>query len=292
MNDIRSNINKILLLNETIRGTLNEELNIISPQEAIDRGFFGPVFHGTSSENHKQINTQGFQVFSDVESSGNNISNGYINQPYYNNIPPPLHHLGFGIYFTTKKTIAKKFNANTTKNLSTYYLDVPKLETINFGAPKTMMNWWIKNGYDPNLARESERGRIQATTMLTNHLKNKYDAVWFKGASLYTLLDGDQIVIFNPNRIYKVDFNIASDMEIGSKVIKVDTTLDVHDRYKLSHIQNGTVGVILRKDKIQPQHKQYAPYSDYRYQIRFTKGGTEHNVLDFNIEPYKKNIIK
>lgn len=188
-----------------------------------DRKLFGPVYHGTTEDNRRKIDQQGFQVFvGDARTGG--VLNGYELQNYHDNIPAPIHHLGFGVYFTTSKTIAKKYNGGTTKGLTEFYLEVPRLETINFGAYKTMMQWWRKNGYDmPPVSDWSDKERIaqqrlQATINLTNTLKSKYDAVWFKGRGLNRLLDGDQICVFDPTRIYRLnpDKGGANENNIGT----------------------------------------------------------------------------
>jgi len=126
---------------------LNEQIGKISLQYAIDNKFFGPIYHVTSEGNRDLINKDGFKIFYGDARSGN-TANGYELSNYSGGIPAPVHHLGFGIYFTTNKSIAKKYNGGSGSKLSTYFSNVPKLETINFGSPNTMMKWWLQNGYN------------------------------------------------------------------------------------------------------------------------------------------------
>lgn len=267
---------------QELAGIISEEMKFISAQEAHDKKFFGPVYNGTKKENSDKIQSQGFKIFVGTERI-DNISNGYPNEEYYNSITPPIHHLGYGIYFTTKKYIAKKYNNNTTRNLKTYFLNVPKLETINFGSPKTMMEWWIKNGYDAELAKKD---RVAATIKLTETLKSKFDAVYFKGFGIKRLLDGDQIVVFDTENIFQIDNSLSKKMEIGSKVISV-----VQIGGALSGIVPiNTTGFIINKELAQPMRDHWSkignstPHwtenSEYVYTIKFKKGGTKYNILD------------
>jgi len=212
------------------------QIPIISSQEANDKKLFGPVYHGTSSENINKIIENGFSIYIG-ESRQENISHGYDMGNYYNGIPAPVHHLGFGIYFSTIKNIAKEYNYGTSKGLKEFYLDVPRLEIINFGSPKTMMNWWIKNGYSPELALVD---RVAATQSLTNYLSSNYDAVWYKGKGMYRLLDGDQICIYDTNRIYIVDKNLSSENEIGFRVKRNSDGMigNIIEAYSLEDIKN------------------------------------------------------
>lgn len=284
------------LLRESL---LDEGLQKISHQEAINKNLFGPVYHGTTQDNIKQIQDKGFEIFVGGDRTGN-IRHGYPEQSYGNtNVPPPIHHLGYGIYFTTVKSIAKKFNQNTIKNLKEYYLDIPRLETINFASPKKMMDWWIKNGYDPDLAKQN---RIEATKRLTDNLKSKYDGVYFKGGGLYRHLDGNQIVVFDTNRIYQIDNSLSQGKDIGSKVVLVQDLMrwvrDENGESKQVLVTpKGMTGVIKDKKPAQPmrdywfgngnEKPHWTEDSDYVYTIIFKKGGTQHNILDKHIEPIK-----
>jgi len=205
----------------------------ISPQEAKNREMFGPVYHGT----HHDINTilaTGFNPkYSVPKGVGkfNNkpigTSNGYSMDVYAAGIAAPIHHLGFGTYFTSVKAIAKKYNGDSVKNLKTFYIYTKNVLEINFGSPNTMMRWWLQNGYDmtPEATENQDfKAWVKATGNLTRNLRSKYDAVWFLGKGLRKLLDGDQICVYNPRLIYTINPALASGLEIGAKVTHNGTT--------------------------------------------------------------------
>ena len=282
MNLSESYINRL----QELAGIISEDLNFISKQDAVEKSMFGPVYHGTSKENMEKIQSNGFKVFVGSERSGE-VSHGYEEVDYYNGDLPPIHHLGYGIYFTTVKAIATQFNQGTAKGIKEYYLDVSRLETINFGSPKNMMRWWINNGYDADLA---ETDRVAATIGLTKTLKSKYDAVWFKGKGIKRLLDGDQIVVFDPKRIYQLDPSLSKDMDIGAKVV---STID------FGQVPKDTIGIINgKRDATQirdywnknnpPNTPHWSKDSKYIYDVSFKKGGRQYNVLDDMIKPYRK----
>ena len=250
----------------------------ISLQEAKDRNMFGPVYHGTDETARQAIKDKGFKIFIGPERSGN-VSHGYESKDYYGGMPPPIHTLSFGIYMTTSKSIAKQFAMGTTKGMKTYFLDVPKLETINFGANSTMMKWWNKNGYNPTPYEYDAKERLKETINLTKKLKSKWDAVWFKGKGLYKLLDGDQIAVFDPKNIYEIDKTLAKDFEIGSRIRRKE---------------DGILGTILRKEKVNtekmlrdfPMMKNWLkPGTKFRFNVKWRKGGTDFNVCDVDVEP-------
>lgn len=294
---------------------LSEQLNKISLQTAVDRQMFGPVYHGTTEENRQEIEKDGFKVFIGAD-RGENIRHGYPGErAYAQGAPPPIHHLGYGIYFTTVKTIAKRFNVDSERGLKTYYLDIPRLATINFASQNTMMEWWIKNGYDPELAKQGQQGRIDATLKLTENLKKNYDAVWFKGKTIYKVLDGDQIVVFDPSRIYQIDNTLSDDFEIGSSVRRIEDKYEWKYTYDTStgqqtrelstvpRIPKGTKGRIINRKPVEPMLHQWhnvmgrtdphwAEGSKYVFDIKWKVGGTENNVLDKDVLPVntQKNI--
>lgn len=250
----------------------------ISLAEAQQRGMFGPCWHGTTAEAREQISRGGFRI----SERPNDSRHGYAAVEYVDGLPPPIHHLGFGVYFTTSKTIAKQYNQNSTRGLTTYYLDVPRLKTINFGSPRTMMRWWQENGYDPRIAREDRAG---ATRALTEHLKQRYDAVWFRGKGLTRLLDGDQIVVFDTARIYEIDAALAAGFEPGARIRRRS---------------DGLVGVIVRKEQdvdyealtrmwrergYDGPHPWARPEMKAKYTVRWRRGGTQYGVADLDIEP-------
>jgi hypothetical protein len=307
-------MNLIQIIREELQG-LNEDLNKISMQTAVDRKMFGPVYHGTTTENRENIEREGFKIFVGAD-RGENIRHGYPGErAYAQGTPPPIHHLGYGIYFTTVKTIAKAFNVNSGKGLKTYYLDVPKLATINFASPKRMMDWWLANGYDAELAKSGQQGRIDATKRMTETLMKNYDAVWFKGKTMYRVLDGDQIVVFNTNNIYQIDPALAGELEIGSKVRRTNDKFDYQYIYTTDSdepvrvhrakptISKGTIGVIIKKRPTEEILQQWVNSnqdpstawfkdSKYIYSVKWNKGGTEMNALDKDIEPFKQKEIE
>lgn len=256
-------------------GLVAKAVPAVSPSYAIDRKFFGPVYHGTDPNRMEKALQEGFKIFVDNARSGD-VTNGYPDSPYWDGKPAPIHHLGYGIYFTTVLAIAKQFNHGTTKGLKTFYLDVPRLEVINFGAPRTMMKWWEGNGYD--FAKTGDR--IKSTVNMTDSLKAKYDAVWYKGKGLHRLLDGDQICVYDPERIYMVDKSLASGWEVGSKVVR---------------LSDGMVGVIVKVEKSAdilerfPAAATWLKGSNYRMTVKWNKGGTDYNVLDTQVRLRDEN---
>ena len=269
-------------------------LKKISKQEAIDKKMFGPVYHGTRPQNWENIFTQGFKIFYE------NPANTYLERPYDSGYFPPLHHLGYGIYFTSVKSIAKKFNFGTERNLKEFYLDVHNICEIRFGSKKNMMKWWLENGYNGKLGKVD---RAKATKKMTNFLKSKYDAVWFKDKAMYgPALDGDQIVVFDPSKIYMVDESLSGKKEIGSKVkstediirktFQIDSATGEHKHGFEIDVPKGTTGKIINRKSVQEIIKKFnfkpeenwAYGSEYIYTVKFNKGGTQHNLLDKDIE--------
>lgn len=265
----------------------------ISKQDAIDQKLFGPVYHGTNVDARDSISKDGFKIYIGPERS-EKISNGFQASSYADGKPAPIHMIGYGVYFTTSKTIAKSFNGDSAKGLKEYYLKVPKLETINFGSQSNMMKWWVKNGYDmptiyPLKDGQSDKDvaqlRLEATKHLTDSLKSKWDAVWFKGKGLRKLLDGDQICVFDPANIYEVDSSIVKEWDIGSKVrrksdgmtgVIKQIYMDEHSvttRRKLWNEQNAD-----KEWWVKPDTKKV-------FSVKWQKGGTEYNVQDVDIEP-------
>lgn len=249
----------------------------ISLQQAKDQKMFGPVYHGTQSSKQELIDKDGFKIFVGDERQGD-ISNGYQASNYNNGIPAPIHHLGYGIYFTTVKNIAKQYSYDKNNKLNEYYLNVSpsRFLEINFGAQTTMMKWWIANGYDPELAKKD---RVAATKKLTENLSSKYDAVWFKGKGLHRLLDGDQICVFNLDIIYKLDSTLSQKGEIGSKII-ANQDIKIYDKI----IPKGTKGILLGKREIKPEHRHYHNGETEFYEIKFNKGGRQYNIFGSQID--------
>jgi hypothetical protein len=237
----------------------------VSLQEAKDRKMLGPVWHGTSQENMQRIQEEGFKAF-DVSPREEGKSHGYPEGPYHDGIPAPVDHLGYGVYFTTSPTIAKHFAGGTARGLKTYYLDVPKLETINFGAPRTMMKWWLENGFDPDLAKKD---RVAATKKLTEQLKSKWDAVWFKGKGIRRLLDGDQVCVYDTSRIYEIDPALSKTGEAGAKVKRKS---------------DGVIGIILKRAEIEEQYRHFHGGEKEWMTVRWKKGGTQYNVFPKDVD--------
>jgi 8-oxo-dGTP pyrophosphatase MutT (NUDIX family) len=160
------------------------------------------------------------------------------------------------------------------------------------------MKWWIENGYDyqktPKTTfgsgqtdlEEIRRERLRATIHLTDYLKSKYDAVWFKGSAMYRPLDGDQVCLFDSSRVYKVDKTLVKSGEIGSKIV-AKVGIDPYNRGVIIPI--GTKGIIV--DKKKPDERQeWAKNSEWIYSIKWEKGGTMWGILDSWIEPYVKKV--
>jgi hypothetical protein len=63
---------------------------------------------------------------------------------------------------------------------------------------------------------------------MTDRLKAKYDAVWFKGKGMFKLLDGDQICVYNPNLIFKYNKDLdrgTNDLIPGDRFVVKDTKI-------------------------------------------------------------------
>ena len=290
------------ILNEVL---LAERIVALSPQAVMDKKLFGPVYHGTTPDRWEKIAIDGFKIFQGHERSGD-IANGYEISDYYGGIPAPIHHLGFGVYFTTNKTLAKQYNGGTTKHLSVFYIDAPKMEIINWGSPRTMMKWWMDNGYDYKITPETTFGgirtdwggtkntlpaireeRLRATINMTKVLKEKYDAVWYKGKSMFKLLDGDQVCVYDPTIIYRMDPKLAQRGEVGSKV-RAKVNIDRYNRGEIT-VPMGTKGIIIARQDAEEFRKAYPLTSwtedaKYLYTVKFEKGGVQQQLLDKWIE--------
>lgn len=267
----------------------------ISPQEAKDRNMFGPLYHGTTPEALNAILEEGFKIEGVEQRNGYELSNyGPLS------IPAPIHHLGYGVYLTTTRSIAKKFNGGTEKGLKPFFLDSRNIEQINFASENTMMKWWIKNGYNMQpISNYYEPGieakRIEATKNLTNTLKSRCDAVWFKGKGLFRLLDGDQICIYKPELIYMVDQKLAQGLEIGAKV-QINPQVNLNEFSEWEKVPGyGPAGggkfwgVIIGKRNISDELQQKNNYkSKTFYEIKWNKGGKSLNVQEHEIIPYSK----
>lgn len=290
----------------------------ISPTQAT--AMFGPMYHGTSSDLATIIVT-GF----DTSRSVNAASNGYPLEPYgLTGIAPPVHHLGYGSYFTTVKAVSKKFAGGTMKGQRAFYLDSKRVLKINFGAPNTMMKWWLQNGYtmtsDATRTRNVKLWR-EATANLTSTLQAKYDAVHFLGKGIRRLLDGDQVCVYNTDLIHVLDPRLATGLEIGAKVIH---TQALHASWRgLNTIyidnmtpdkdgnlaQSGAWRGYFRSD-VEPSNGRYPLHvipppgmigviSNVRsgpdgpmYDVKWQKGGVRYNYDGGEIQPYMKKSVR
>ncbi len=204
----------------------------ISPQQAKDAKMFGPMYHGTTGD-LAEIIAQGFDPKKSIPTGIGKFGFGWVNRPvgtsngypldqYAWGIAAPIHHLGFGSYFTTVKAIAKQYSGGTMKGQRIFYLDSHNIHRINFGSSNTMMKWWKENGYDMTDKETRDRNMeawIRATMNLTKHLSERYDAVHFLGKGIRKLLDGDQICVYKTDLVRVIDPKLATGLEVGSKVI-------------------------------------------------------------------------
>lgn len=260
----------------------------ISKQFAIDNGMFGPIYHGTSYSNREKIEKDGFRIF---KSSDVGKRHGY---PFRaDHLHMPVDHLGYGVYFTTIKSIAKKFNQGST-SLKEYYLDTNNILTINYGNRNTMMEWYHSMGYDSKLAKTSPDEWHKQTEKMTDTIKSQYDAVWYKGKGLYKLTDGDQVCVYNIDVLVEIDPKMSSGYEIGSKVVRKS---------------DGMKGVILKKRENKPSEYVIDKYNSGELpetskfkriietgetlllEVKWNKGGTEFDVFASDVEPINPSTI-
>jgi hypothetical protein len=281
---------------------------IISLQQARDNNFFGPVYHGTSAEKRDKIAMDGFRIPIGTERSGD-VSHGYETSDYSGGIPAPIHHLGFGVYFTTVLSIAKSYSDGTLRGMPVYYLNAPRMAKINWGSPRTMMKWWLENGYDYKITPDTTFGgyrtewggtrntlpsirqeRLRATIHMTDELKSQYDAVWYKGKGMHRLLDGDQVVVFDPSLIYQVDPKLSKGLEIGAKVRakrRIEHLNYAGEVYKT--VEDGDTGIIIAKQDVSQARQLYTNHwakraDKYVLDVKFKKSGRQQ-VEDVDVEP-------
>lgn len=241
---------------------LEAQIPIIAPVEAKTRNLFGPVYHGTTPDNLANIREKGFISF--------NIDaiNTYPKEPYgHTGLIPPLHHLGFGIYFTPSKAIARQFASGNIKGVGTFYLDIQNYEEINFVSPDKMMNWWIQHGYDPH-----NENRWGACYEMTKQIMSEFDAVYFKGKAFRGYaLDGPQICVYDERKIYIVNNRLAKGLEIGAKVVNIET---------------NQKGRIISFRNLQEHMLQFHPPGTTTfYVVKWDKGKTDYNVSNLMIQP-------
>ena len=241
---------------------MDRSIPLISPQEAAQTCDMniGPIYHGSTAESINDIRSNGFK-WEEGEARTTGTSHGYMNSDYAHGCPPPVHHLGYGIYFTQNKSIAKDYGYGSMRNvMEVYILKGSRYADINFGAPNTMMKWWNANGYDCNLAKID---RIAATKALTAQLASRYDAVLFRGKGLRRLLDGNQLCVYNPSILRQIDKSMAQSGEIGSKVVrKID----------------GMKGTLINRRPLEEQFRQYHDGATELLVVKWQVGGTDSNV--------------
>lgn len=238
----------------------------ISPQEAFNIAI-GPFYHGTSPELVDKILEEGFK-WEESSARSEGTSHGYESNNYYNECPPPVHHLGYGIYLTEVKSIAKDFGYGSAKNVIEFWIRKDaNIGQINFGAPRTMMKWWNENGYDCELAKIN---RVEATKNLTNMLSSKYDAVLYKGKGLRRLLDGNQVCIYNPSILLRVNKKLTQPGEIGSTVIRKT---------------DGMKGSLIARRPLTPEQSEIYHNGEPEFlTVKWRRGGTDLNVYPSQVE--------
>jgi hypothetical protein len=108
---------------------------------------------------------------------------------------------------------------------------------------------------------------------------------------MYRLLDGDQVVVFNPDNIYEVDFSLSKGFDIGSKV-KAKHDIQWSDREGNMYgsiVPAGTIGIIAKRTDVEEMKKQHPSFwakdsQKYVLMVKFKKGG-EKQVKDIDVIP-------
>ena len=262
----------------------------ISLKDATDRHLFGPVWHGTNPSSQELIDTEGFKIFKN-DAGSRETKNGFSKMDY------PVHTLGYGIYFTTSKANAAKY-AGSGRKLKTYYLDVPRLETINFAAENTIMRWWKSNGFDPVL---NAKDRVLATQKMTETLMSKFDAVYQKAKAMGGKgFDCNQICVYDVSRIYEIDESLSKGLDIGAKVKRKSDGMTgiILKATPFGNVEYMIELLTKRLTEVEPMHYDHIKErltlferleklpEDKRigFEIRWKKGGTEYQVPIFDVE--------
>lgn len=247
---------------------MNSPVPLISPQEAHDTcdQKIGALYHGTLPEVIPDIKEQGFKR-EEGEAHTDGIRQGYDNMEYGGTgCSPPVHHLGYGIYFTQSKARAKLFGEDTARNVLEFWvLNGSRIMEINFAASNTMMKWWHSHGFDCELSKVD---RVAATQRLTAHLSNEYDACLFTGRGFGRGLDGNQICVYNPSILRRIDKKLARSGEIGSTV---------------QRLTDGMKGILLDRRSL-AGFEEFHPGEAEMLVIRWRKGGMDHNVYPSQVE--------
>ena len=318
--------------------TLTEApVKTISKQAAIDQGFYGPLYHGTTDENRATIAQQGFKVSNVDDNVGNR--NGFLGKfdAGYPGIPP-VHLLGYGVYLTTVKAVVKQYNQNSMRGIVEYYIDAPRMGEVGFQSPNTIWKWWVQHGYDfdPKIAALKDdpanryagnakvmQEQIRATQHMTQTLASEYDAVHLRAAKYGRSIDAEQVVVFDPNRIYQIDAKLASGWDIGSVVTHNQRIhyspefMKEHD-LKIEKLPNGwtavtrgwpdrpdrtaliqipppnMTGTIVSKHEIPEQYRarggidpRLANQSNYWIGVKWKRGGVINNYIEGELDPAK-----
>lgn len=200
----------------------------VSPQQA--REMFGPVYHGSTEEGRESIADHGFKTFIGDAQKGD-VKNGYKLQNFAKGRPAPIHHIGYGVYFSPSKGAAKIFNNDSVRGLTPYYIDKSRMMTFNFQSTDKMMDWWINHGYDMPVVypstytpEEIVQMRIKATVNMTNQLKSEYSAIHFTSKGYGKRMDVAQVCVYDQNAIFQLDKSLAKPWETGSQVEFIKNT--------------------------------------------------------------------
>jgi len=257
---------------------MDSSVPVISPQEAHDTCTGESFYHGSAPENVGVIEESGFS-WEEGEARTEQTAHGYEDRDYHDGCPPPVHHLGYGIYLTAVRNIAKDYGYGSMKNVLEFkILKSARISEINWGATRTMTKWWTQNGYDCELANTD---RVAATKALTDRLSAQYDAIYYKGKGLHRLLDGNQICVYNPSILRRVDKKLAQRGEIGSKVVRVK----VIDNGIPTNVAPGMKGILLGRRAIDPEiSAKYHNREPEFLTVKWTKGGVDMNVYPSEVE--------
>lgn len=252
----------------------------ISPQEAHETcSNLGPLYHGTTPDAIPLINAEGFK-WEEEEAGLGGSSHGYLPNMDYGyegnrveGCSPPVHHLGYGIYLTQSKTRSRDLFGNpawhpygSMRNVLEFrLLDTARILEVNFRAPNKMMQWWRDHGFECEL---SKTDRIAATKMLTATLSNECDACLFTGKGFGRGLDGNQICVYNPSFLRRIDKKLAQTGEIGSKVRRKE---------------DGMMGTLLGRRSLEKFKHLHGGETEF-FTIRWRRGGTDMNVYPNQVE--------
>ena len=249
---------------------MNASIPELSPQKIYDT-CTGPYYHGApSAETVSTIKEKGF-AWEEGDTGSPGMSHGYENEEYgQTGCKAPVHHLGYGVYLTESKTIAKdQFGSSSMKNVvEVYIIKGAKWAEINWGSPNTMMKWWVSMGYNCALA---EIDRVAATKIMTSNLASKYDAVLYKGKGYRArLLDGNQVCVYNTGILRRMDKKLVQPGERGSRV-----------RMKSDH---SMLGRVLKRRPFDAEQAKYHNGEPEFLDIQWSRGGRDQNVYPSQVD--------